>query len=560
MRVNKSKNTKIENYLNTTYYKRIRMDVKKEQYKIIKDRFNSLGAELVTTFDDFYGKKMKMADKFDIICSCTHPRTVAYNDFRRNPYHKCLKCSTRNKNGSKVSYQEIVRRFEELGCKVLTTEEEFNNNDMNIHSCFNTIMTCGHEREIEYMKLKLHPYKSCYECSKNSQYAPLRKPYEEIVQKFKEWNCELMTTFEEYNEKQIGYYGDYTVKMTCGHQRITSIPGMIGSKEFECKECSIKKMIVRLKDKSKTDEGEPTGNVCEYKAFCYIRELLQERFDVKKLHEGCLADFAIKPKEIEEDKWLQIQLKSTEDYCIEKEGCFKFYFHKANYEGMPIICCCLKYAKILIFNGKDFKDVGGITIGKKSKYDKYAIDSKNLCDKIFDVYNAYELYHFDSIDIPQNEVQKREREYKKKRERLIDFLKYDYPEIEGLVWDFKVNGLKVQEKVVEESKTYKGYYGVTLCKSGGRKNKKTTKQPYTQGDNNIYWIQLQDSQYFYIFPENLLIEHTIIKTNDDNKASMRLNLYPLDINKKNKSSRWAREYLFDYENLDANKIKGMFNL
>jgi hypothetical protein len=527
------------------------MEVKREQYEIIKERFNALEAELVTTFDEFYNKNMKMADKFDIICMCSHPRTVAYNDFRRNPHRKCLKCSTRNPNGSKVSYQEIVRRFEELGCKVLTTEEEFNENEMNIHSSYNTIMICGHEREIEYMKLKLHPHKSCYECSKNSQYTPLRKPYEEIVEKFKEWNCELMTTFEEYNEKQIGYYGDYTVKMTCGHERITSIPGMIGSKEFECKECSIKKMIVRLKDKSKTDEGEPTGNVCEYKAFCYIRELLQERFDVKKLHEGCLADFAIKPKEIEEDKWLQIQLKS-------KEGCFQFHLHKADYEGMPIICCCPKYEKILILDGKDFKNILGVTLGKKSKYNKYNVESKNMCEKSLAIYNTYELHPIDIIDIPQNAVQKREREYKKKRERLIDFLTYEYPEIEGLVWDFKVNGLKVQEKVVEESKTYKGYYGVTLCKSDGWKNKKLTKQSYAQGDNSFYWIQLQDCQYFYIFPEKILIEHNIIKTNDDNKTSMRLSLYPLDTRKNNKSSKWAREYLFDYENLDADKIKGMF--
>jgi hypothetical protein len=49
----------------------------------------------------------------------------------------------------------------------------------------------------------------------------------------------------------------------------------------------------------------------EYQCINYLKEILSNHFDIKKMFDGCKADLSIKPKNVFEDSWLGIQVKST---------------------------------------------------------------------------------------------------------------------------------------------------------------------------------------------------------------------------------------------------------
>jgi hypothetical protein len=52
----------------------------------------------------------------------------------------------------------------------------------------------------------------------------------------------------------------------------------------------------------------------EYNSFLYIKNSILHKFDIIKCIEGCIVDFCIKPKEINNNLYLPIQLKSTYKY------------------------------------------------------------------------------------------------------------------------------------------------------------------------------------------------------------------------------------------------------
>jgi len=115
-----------------------------------------------------------------------------------------------------------------------------------------------------------------------------------------------------------------------------------------------------------------------------------------------------------------------------------------------------------------------------------------------------------------------------------------------LVYDFKLNGFKVQEKVAG---TNEPGFQVNLRKSNGSKQ----KQAYDKGDNDFYWIHLPDKERFYVIPEDVLIINGFISHND---KKGKMSLY---INPSNKN-QWTYEYLYSYEKLDIEKLKLFFKI
>jgi 7-cyano-7-deazaguanine synthase in queuosine biosynthesis len=89
-----------------------------------------------------------------------------------------------------------------------------------------------------------------------------------------------------------------------------------------------------------------------------------------------------------------------------------------------------------------------ISIGyNKSKYDCYAVNEKDIVNKLLELYNNTSKYNFDVINTPTNIYQQREQLFRKYREEIINFIKFDYDEMEATVYDFKINNFKIQEKV-----------------------------------------------------------------------------------------------------------------
>ena len=82
---------------------------------------------------------------------------------------------------------------------------------------------------------------------------------------------------------------------------------------------------------------------------------------------------------------------------------------------------------------------------------------------------------------------------------------------------------------------------------GSKKNGKRTRQNYKLGDCDIYWLHCKDTTKFYVIPENILAEKGYVGNSDGKPKS-------LIISKTNKNTFWSKDYLFDYDNLDKDKL------
>lgn len=165
-------------------------------------------------------------------------------------------------------------------------------------------------------------------------------------------------------------------------------------------------------------------------------------FDINITREGCLADIAIKPKNIEEDLWIMIQVKSTirptRDYAF---NC------NSKYKDCVILCICKSDKKMWALNGNKISVKSKLSIGLyKSKYDEFEITKDDIIKKFYEFYKTFPKFDLDKINTPVSICQQLEFEYVKYREKMIK-LDYVYNDKQGLVYDFTINTFKVQEKV-----------------------------------------------------------------------------------------------------------------
>ena len=64
-----------------------------------------------------------------------------------------------------MSYEDIKKRFDDVGCTLLVTKEEFLRNHMTTYSEYKFTATCGHERTAILTNTKLKNDMLCKECS-----------------------------------------------------------------------------------------------------------------------------------------------------------------------------------------------------------------------------------------------------------------------------------------------------------------------------------------------------------------------------------------------------------
>ena len=277
----------------------------------------------------------------------------------------------------------------------------------------------------------------------------------------------------------------------------------------------------------------------------YFIDMVKDKFICIKAFDGCLADMILKPITNQSDEWIGIQVKST---AYSQMG-YGFHLDKKNYENMLILCICDLDSRMWLIPHEDVKHLQKLTIGRdKSKYNKYEITKDNWCTKVKDYFNYLPKFPFETLDTPQGIYTQREKAYRLKREQNAPFIKFDYPYLEGQVYDFMCNGLKIQEKVGGKGKGRNGYR-FSLWKSNGYVEDKVTFTSYKIGDNDMYWLHCEDAPYFYVIPENALVENK--KINRETKQM----LYILPERKE----MWYSPYRFDYDNLDKEKLEKMFH-
>jgi len=378
--------------------------------------------------------------------------------------------------------------------------------------------------------------------------------FNEVKNTFEEHNCKLLMTEEEFNLKKRYVKENYPYIASCTHNHIVSLHNFKQTLSgLKCPNCVHSESSINKKESFKLNPVLPSD--LENNSIEYFRTLVEDTFDVKPNGEGCLADCCIRLKHITEDSWLMVQMKSTEK---PRDGSYKFTC-SSRYTNCIVMCVCLSNKKMWVLDGNTITTTG-IGIGfKKSKYDEFEITKDTIHEILTNYYNNNTLpkYDFETIDTPITPNHKLECEYRIYRETMIHFLPFIRNERQGLVYDFIINGFKIQEKVCSKTKN-RNYTRFILDKSNSRNNGVQQFISYKKGDNDFYWLNLNNKQHFYIIPEHELLSRNII--NIDKQASITLNP---DSKRKSKNNSWAKEYLFDYTKLtkiDEEKLKKMFHL
>ena len=338
--------------------------------------------------------------------------------------------------------------------------------------------------------------------------------YDDIREVFKEKKCELTTSaieFAKQNETIKTNKCKFEFIASCGHDNTVTFTNFVSKNTgVICKDCSRKNISIILKNNDHTD-----GNfwcIQEAEGFKKICDLIEEEFDVVRSNEGCLGDILMRPKYISDDKWVLIQLKCTKQVT---HGLYSFPLNKKKvYENMPILCVCMSDSKFWLLDYTQIIDKSHMNIGLTSKADyyQYQIESNCLQEKMHFLYARSMKFNEVVGLLPQSINQQQEMVYRKHRENKISYLRYEYPLVESRVYDFIINGYRIQEKVASSRYDRLESFIMYVYRSD-RENK---YKLYKKGANDYFWVWPKDElNTFFIFPENALIERGYINCGED---------------------------------------------
>ena len=364
--------------------------------------------------------------------------------------------------------------------------------------------------------------------------------YDKIYKNFEDRGCKLLNTREEViNIKKAKGHPKYNYIAKCGHEHVVFYNVFTSRNTgIICPKC---KCIENGKEKKEAVKDNKLNCLnTEFECIKYFIEKVKHEFQCIKAFDCCKADMILKPISINEDKWIGIQVKSCD-----KIGMGYGFGLEKEYENCIILCICAEDKRMWIFPYDDVKNLIKISIGKtKSKYSNYEVKLENIVEKLNSFYEITEKYTFEILDTPINANQQKEQLYRKYRESKIDFIKFENNEMEGLVYDFKVNGKKVQEKLGLVAHNKKGT-SFTLNKNYKRENGISYHKNYDIGDNDFYWLHCPDKKYFFVFPEKVLVDREYIG------MERQKGIY---LNPENDEYYWYYDYMFDYENIDKDRL------
>jgi len=365
-----------------------------------------------------------------------------------------------------------------------------------------------------------------------------------------EHNCKLLTTKDELNiicQQIKGGCPKVRYIASCGHEHNVHSNVFMGRLTgVKCPKCKHKEIFTRITE-WKCEDGQAIKMKQEDDAIEYLKTIITPNFIFRKTVEGCLADLVIKPCHIEDDNWLNVQVKTTQkplrDYGF---NC------SSRYKNCIILCICMSDKRMWILNGNNITVSCKIAIGlKKSKYDQNEVTSDTIHKKLLEYYQLLPSSTWNDSNTPISIFQQNERNYRCFIESKCPFIPFEYTEKSNMVYDYTINGFKVQEKIGFNSKML----SFCLHKNKGKINKVRKFQPYKQGDNDFYWLNFPDKVHFFVIPESVLIHHGVIATDlQPGKKFIHINTKKLSENK------FGMEYLFDYENIDIPRLKSLFGL
>lgn len=367
--------------------------------------------------------------------------------------------------------------------------------------------------------------------------------YDQIQETFAKEGCTLLTTREEMEEGEMHSRSKYRIIATCGHEVQNCWYHMFkyrGTGKI-CKACTDAKHAVTSKEmhRNLVDCNSYTLSL-EYQSIELIKKYAGDLIRVSVSPECCLADIAVKDMACNENKWLPLQVKAT---FKGRHNIYSFGISR-NYPDMWIILICIEEEKFWIMNGNDVLNQCKISIGmqKSKKYDKCAVDKHKLSEKFDELYKKTEtLQSLDVIHEPITDAYKKEQMFRRLREATLNTVPFETPLMNQSVYDFKVNGFKVQEKTATLQRNKSS---PMVCIG---KNNHGKVEAYHVNDNDYYWINLPDKTHFYVFPKDVLSEHNMLST-DNSKGNKNLFL--------GKKQAWIDDHKYSYNEENINAIVG----
>lgn len=375
--------------------------------------------------------------------------------------------------------------------------------------------------------------------------------YDRIIGEFEEKGCKLLTTKEEFlSPENLQQRNLYKIKLRyialCNHEHnVFYNVFKYQNSCTKCPKCWSRENGLRTKKMYEVNEVSKIYTLeNENSIIQKINDKISIIFDVHKAFDGCLVDMMIKPKTITEDKWIGIQVKTT------NANCSGYNYHINNsYKNCLILCYTIRDNRLWIFPENVISGITKITIGKKKskKYGQYEIIFDNIIDVLINLYENTSKFEYDVLNTPINIYQKREQDFRKFRESMLPQFEYKCDELEGTEYDFFLNGLKIQEKVCQ--KNNKG-----ACMFFLQRNQ---KRCYALGDNDFYWLNSSDKDYFLVIPESILLQQGFLNytQNGERVEGKRKAMKVTFRDKLNKQIEWLQPYLFNYNTINEENEK-----
>jgi len=431
---------------------------------------------------------------------------------------------------TKYTLEQVKNIFEQNKCSLKTETYE------NQYDKLNYIASCGHNNIISFKLFIKGNGRKCKNCA-------LEIPtYELMSSQFENKKCKLSYTKEEMEDCYVNNKQKLKYIASCGHQNEVSWKNFNGLNQgINCPSCVDKNTGIKLKE-FRTGDNKNTLQQ-EYNNINYFKGLIENYFTIIKTFDGCKADIAIKKNTEINDLWLGIQVKTTNKKTYREQ--YYFRLNNGKYNNCILLCICDEDKKMWLIPYEEVDGLKTIGIAKKSKYNKYEVNNDNLIEKINNYYELSNTFSFDILDTPTSNCQKQEQEFRKIRETKINFIEFKNNDIEGLVYDFMICSKKVQEKVGTITHNNVNSYSFTLSKNAGRINGKCCHGPYEEGDNDFYWLNCKNN-LFYVIPEDALIVNGYV-----GKDTKKEKLY---VSQTNENTEWCNAYLFDYNNVDKERL------
>lgn len=372
--------------------------------------------------------------------------------------------------------------------------------------------------------------------------------YENVVEEFNKKGCKLLVTKEEYNNIISITRKNYRLKYIayCGHEHIVFY-NVFKSRNTGviCPSCKNKEIGKKVKEQIQNNEINRIGKIeQEFKFIKEFQILLEKDFEIIKAFDGCNVDIIFKPKEVNDNKWVGIQVKTSKTIHLT----YSFHINN-NYKNCLILLFSVDDQNMWIIPENVIGIQQKISIGyKKSKYNIYKINIDEVINKLHIFYINTTKFEFDILNTPTNIYQQREQEFKNFRQETIKFIDFEYDDMEGTVYDFKINGYKIQDKTAKLCEKQKRC-AFCLCKNKGKIESKRNQVQYDINDNNFYWLNCDNKQHFFVIPEKILIEKGFIATNKEkNKIKIFLKITIKD--ELHYKHQWLTPFIFNYTSIN----------